>query len=225
MENIDDKIKKFEDGLEIEDYGGFYNSKERTNQSIEQEENINQDFLKTVQENTEKILQKKENKQSEKKSIFNFSIKQNKKKPKGVINISDIENDDSDDIIIIGASSKKVKRATKTTLKTMFALTITGILAISILLGLTYKLVPADVEGANYQIGNYSIVANQATPNLNNLKSGDKVIVNKNSWSPIVVDFKLYKVKSRDGGLMHAINEQGYDETLETTEVSYILKQ
>lgn len=227
MENIDDKIKnlELEDGLEIEDYGGFYNSKERTNESIEQEENVNEDFLRTVQQNTEKILQKKENQKTEKKSMFNFGKKRNKKQPKGVINISDIESEDSDDIIIIGASSKKVKRATKTTLKTIFALTITGLLAIVVLLCLTYKLVPANVEGANYQIGDYSIVANEATPNLNNLKSGDKVIVNKNSWSPIVVDFKLYKIKSRDGGLMHAINEQGYDETLETTEVSYILKQ
>lgn len=218
------KIEDLENELKITESDGFYNSQERTDESIDQEENVNMDFLKRIQQDAKKKLEEKENQPKEKKKGL-FGFKSKKKKQQKTIDISGIGNDnDNEDIIIIGANNKTIKRATKTTFKTILALATIGVLSIAVFLGLSYKLVPANVEGANYEVGNYSIVANLNTPNLNNLKSGDKVIVNKNQWSPIVLDFKLYVIKSRDGGLMHAMNEEGYTETLEATEVSYILK-
>lgn len=222
------KLENLEDDLVIEDTDGFYNSNERTDDSIDQEESMNMDFLNKIKEDAKAKLAQKENQatESKKKGLFGFGGK-SKKKSKGTVNISGIKDDldSNSDIIIIGANNKTIKRATKATFKTILTLATIGVLSIVVFLGLSYKFVPANVEGANYDIGSYSIVANLNTPNLNNLKSGDKVIVNKNHWSPIVLDFKLYTIKSRDGGLMHAMNEEGYTETLEATEVSYILKK
>lgn len=226
----DDIVEEIQSSLdannfdELEDDNGFYNKVEDVSQeAIENEDQINMDFLKNIQENTQRIIQMKENEgdiKKKKKGFFKFG-----KKKQAVIDLSGIEgNYSNDDVIIVGTDTKALKRATKTTFKTILSLVVIAILSVIVFLCLSYKLVPAKVIGFNYSLGDYSIVSNQNTPDLNAIKSGDKIIVNNKEWMPILVDFDLYVVKSRDGGLIYATNDQGYTETLESTEIDYILK-
>lgn len=211
----------------ISDDSNFYNSADRTDESIEAEENVNIDFLKKVQQDTQKIMEQKKNNPQAAQKATKKGFFGRKKKNKGIVDLSGIKggiDENNQDIIIVGTDSKAIKRATRVTFKTIFALIVVALLSVLVFLGLSYKFVPASVEGANYEINGYSIVSNVNVPNLNTLKKGDKVIVNNNSWSPFVVDFKLYVIKSRDGGLMHAMNAEGFTETLEATQISYILK-
>lgn len=206
--------------------GKFYNNAERTDDSFEQEESLNMEFLNNIEKDAEKILEKRKSEDQEnnkkKKSLFG----KKKKKKQTVINLAGFSDDNfsSDNIIIVGTNTKAIKRATKTTFKAIASMITVGILSILVFLSLSYKIVPAKIIGANYIFGNYSLVSNANTPDLNAIKQGDKIIVNNKQWSPIVMNFDLYVVKSRDGGLINVINDKGYSETVEATKVDYILK-
>ena len=64
------KIEDLENELKITESDGFYNSQERTDESIDQEENVNMDFLKRIQQDAKKKLEEKENQPKEKEKRF-----------------------------------------------------------------------------------------------------------------------------------------------------------
>lgn len=130
-----------------------------------------------------------------------------------------------EDFVILNNKISKLSPLFKT-LKIIFALLITVCLAIIAFFCISFRLVPGTIKGGNFNIGPYSVVSRNYSPNIDELQQGD-VIISKNNdmeFLPVVVNFDLYTYESRNGYILNCKNENGESVQIQSVDVSYIIK-
>ena len=93
---------------------------------------------------------------------------------------------------------------------------------------MSFKVVPANIKGADFEINNFSIVSRYYQREVDNgeLKIGDTIICADSDfdWSPLVLKYDLYIVKGRNGHKIDVIDQNGNIKSIEAGAISYIVR-
>lgn len=131
-----------------------------------------------------------------------------------------------DDLIILENNVTKLKK-----LFILFRIIFTILIIVACMgIGLfctLYRIVPEDLKGSSYSFtfdGNeYSIISKNYTPNLDEIKMGDVLFVNKTTnWSPYVYDYEVYTFKNRQGAILNVLDSHGKSCKIQSVQVDYI---
>lgn len=102
------------------------------------------------------------------------------------------------------------------------------LLAFTVFLAMSFKLVPAHVVGQSMSIGEYSLVSRFYSPNLDEIKIGDYIIVKEpgyNDTNPVLTNISIFQVSGREGWWIFAKNEIGKVRNVESNEILYIVSR
>lgn len=86
-----------------------------------------------------------------------------------------------------------------------------------------FKVMNLDVKAATWKIYNYNIVSKNYKPNLDEIKSGDIIYIDKTpAWSPYIYEYEKLIYNTRNGKILFCSYENGKQVKIQSVDVTYI---
>ena len=96
---------------------------------------------------------------------------------------------------------------------------------------LSFKIIKENVRGANYEFNinnsTFSILSKNHTPNLDELKVGDKIVVieeeDKSKYNPFILKYTKIEYTSRNGVQIFGIDPNGSSRRISSGDIAYVI--